>query len=288
MSDWSPPGSPMPAGERAWRPLPGPRDGRGQREPALVALPRSRVATDARLVRLRLPDRPGSLAAIAGHLAAHGLNVLRLEVLDRESGWVVDDFLVAGADVGPALDRLAAGVEVLACRPGVDLRDPGLAMAAACASVTAASSEREAHRALVRAALELVFGEAAFLCLRQGHGFLRPVASTVPGLPVIDDGAAALLTSALFSGEPLTADGRVPWAPERYRDLLPGGAVAVVPGGEPPSLLLVVLRDDLTPFVAAELDRLAALVRVAEGTLRLHEAARGVDRGRSAAVELSR
>ena len=98
MSDWSPPGNPVPAGERASRPLPGPRDGRGQRGPALVALPRSRVGTDARLVRLRLPDRPGSLAAIAGHLAAHGLNVLRLEVLDRESGWVVDDFLVAGAE----------------------------------------------------------------------------------------------------------------------------------------------------------------------------------------------
>jgi hypothetical protein len=205
-------------------------------------------------VRLRLPDRPGSLAAIAGHFAAHGLNVLRVEVLDRESGWVIDDFLVSGPDVAAALDRLNPEVTVLARRPGLDLRDPGLAMASACASVTGAVSAREAHRALVRAALELVFGEAGFLCVRQGHGFLRPVASTVPELPVLDDGAASLLSSALYSGECLTADGRIPWAPASYRDRLPAGA-----------------------------DRLAALVRVAVGTLRLHDATVDPERGRRVA-----
>jgi hypothetical protein len=164
-------------------------------------------------------------------------------------------------------------VTVLARRPGGDLRDPGLAMAAACASVTAGRSAADAYRHLVRAALELVFAEAGFLCLRQGYGFIRPVASTAPGLPVLDDGAASLISSSLSSGECLTADGRVPWAPESYRERLPGGAVAVIPGGSPPFLCLVMLRDDLAPFVAAELDRLAALVQVAVGTLELHDAA---------------
>lgn len=249
-----------------------PRRPRAVREPVLVTLPESRAPDGARLLRLRLPDRPGSLAAITGHLAAHGVNILRLEVLGREGGWVVDDFLVTGARLSEALTELGPDVAVLANRPGVDLLDPGLAMADACASVTAAASAREAYGKLVGAAAQLVFAEAGFVCVREGDGFLRPRASTVAGLPVLDDDAASLLLSAFFSGECLTADGRVPWAPAGFREQLPAGAVAVVPGGVPPFIVLVLVRADETPFVAAELGRLAALVRVASGTFQLHRA----------------
>ena len=47
----------------------------------------------------------------------------------------------------------------------------------------------------------------------------------------------------------------------------------------PPFIVLALVRDDETPFVAAELDRLAALVRVAAGTLQLHDRARRRPRG---------
>jgi ACT domain len=245
---------------------------RAVREPLLVRLPPSRAPQGARLVRLRLPDRPGSLAAIAAHLAGHGVNVLRLEVLGREGGWAVDDFLVSGAGLPAALAELESDVAVLADRPNVDLLDPGLAMADACATVTAAVSAREAYRQLVGAAIQLVFAEAGFVCIREGHGFLRPLASTAAGLPVLDDDATSLLRSAFFSGECLTADGRVPWAPPGFRELLPSGAVAAIPGGVPPFMVLALVRADDTPFVAAELERLAALVRVATGTLQLHRA----------------
>ena len=264
---------------------------RGSDEPAargaaaLVQLPRARAPKGAELVRLRLRDRPGSLAGVAGHFAASGVDVLRLEVLGRRDGFAIDDFLVSGPGLDGALAGLGAHATVLARRPGVDLRDPGLAMAAACAAVTAAGSGREAHRSLVHAALGLVFAEAGLLCLRQDDGLLRVVASTHPGVPLLVDGSAAsLLASALFSGECLTADGRAPWAPPGYRDLLPAGAVAAVPGGSPPSLVLVLLREDPAPFVAAELDRLAALVRVAIGTLQLHDAARPGPNGRRVAA----
>jgi hypothetical protein len=272
MSSWLQPGNRAAAeGSGFGSPFGSASPRREDRGPALVELPRARAPLGAQPLRLRVPDRPGGLAGIAGHFAAHGVNVLRREVLGREAGWAIDDFLVSGGGLTAALDELGPEVTVLAHRPGVDLRDPGLAMAAACASVTAAGSARQAHSHLVSAALELVFAEAGFLCVRQGHGFLRPVASTVPGLPVIDDGTASLLSSTLFSGECLTADGRIPWAPPSYRGRLPAGAVAVVPGGSPPFLLLVLLRDDLAPFAAAELDRLAALARVAAGTLQLHD-----------------
>jgi hypothetical protein len=253
------------------------------REPALVDLPRSRAPHGARLVRLRLRDRPGSLAAIAGHFAAHGVNVLRLEVLGREGGWAVDDFLVSGAGLPAALAELETDVTLLANRANVDLLDPGLAMAGACASVTAAVSAREAYRRLVGAALELVFAEAGLVCVREAHGFLRPVAATSAGLPVHDEAPTSLLRSAFFSGECLTADGRVPWAPEAYRDRLPSGAVAAIPGGAPPFLVLALVRADETPFVSAELDRLAALVRVAVGTLQLHGTTRSTPKRQASA-----
>ena len=78
--------------------------------------------------------------------------------------------------------------------------DPGLAMANACATVTAAVSAREAYRQLVGC------GDRARL--RRGGLRLRPRGPRLPaaarldacaGLPVLDDGATSLLRSAFFS-----------------------------------------------------------------------------------------
>src|SRR5579872_4118720 len=66
-------------------------------------VPRSRPPGGSELVRLRLPDRPGSLAAVLGHLADHGVDVLALEVLDRSSGVAVDDLLLSVAGLDEAL-----------------------------------------------------------------------------------------------------------------------------------------------------------------------------------------
>jgi hypothetical protein len=242
-----------------------------QRRPALVEPPLRRDAADMRFVRLRIRDRPGSLAAVAQHLASYGVDVVRLEVLDRENGFVVDDFLLRGPSISASLAALGPDAFVLADRPQAQLVDPALAMATACAAVTGAASGRDAYRQLVQAALGLVFAEAGFVCVPESHGFLRPLASTDAGLPAIEDGGTPLLRSALASGECLTADGRIPWAPESYRVRLPHGSVAAIPGGEPSFLVLALVREDDSPFVPTELERLDALVRVAVGTLQLHE-----------------
>ena len=52
----------------------------GTRSPALVTLPGRNAPRGARLVRLRVRDRPGSLAAVTGHLAQYGVDVIRVEV----------------------------------------------------------------------------------------------------------------------------------------------------------------------------------------------------------------
>jgi hypothetical protein len=214
-----------------------------------------------------LPDRPGSLAAVLAHLATRDVDVLRLEVVDRRSGSAVDDLLLSGPELDRALDELGSRAMVLARRPGVDLRDGGLAMAAACEAVASAANEQEAHRQVVHTAVGLVFAEAGILLARRG-GLLIVLSSTVDELPAgLDGSGQSLISSALFSGECLTADGRIPWAPQSLRDRLPSGSVAVVPGGLPSEVVLALVRSDDAPFLAAELDRLAGLMRVSSHTL---------------------
>src|SRR5262249_50781757 len=104
---------------------------------------------------------------------------------------------------------------------------------------------------------------------REG-GILAVAFSTAGGLPSAVDGRApSLLASALTSGEPLTADGRIPWAPPGLRCHLPGGSVGAVPAGP---LVLALVRAAHAPFVPLELARLGALLHVALATLGLHEA----------------
>ena len=90
-------------------------------------------------------------------------------------------------------------------------------MAAACEAVTRLGRAARGAPPLVRAALGLVFAEAGLLCVRREGGIYAVAASTVGRASRRWSTAAApsLVTSALFSGEPLTADGRIPWAPRR-------------------------------------------------------------------------
>jgi hypothetical protein len=241
------------------------------RRPDPVEAPRARAPRGTELVRLRLPDRPGSLAAVTQHLASHGVDVLRLEIVDRAGGVAVDDLLLGGAALDECLATLGLHATVLARRPGIDLRDPGLAMADACEAVSSARTEEDAHGRVVNAALGLAFAEAGLLLVRRDGGLYAIAASTSADVPLAVEAASIpLVTSALFSGERLTADGRIPWAPAVLRAVLPPGSVVVVPGGSPPALALVLARADHAPFVAAEHERLTALMRVFVATLRLH------------------
>jgi hypothetical protein len=207
---------------------------------------------------------------VTQHLAFHGVDVLRLEIVDRAGGVAVDDLLLGGAGLDDCVATLGPRATVLARRRGTDLRDPGLAMAAACEAVSSARTEADAHSRVVHAALGLVFAEAGLLLVRRDGGLYAIAASTTAGVPpAVEATGIPLVTSALFSGECLTADGRIPWAPAALRAVLPPGSIVVVPGGVPPVLALVLARADHAPFVSAELERLAALMRVAVATLGL-------------------
>jgi hypothetical protein len=68
-------------------------------------------------IRVRLPDRPGSLGKVARILGVAGADVVQMAVLERDSGRALDDFTVVWS-TGVGIDRLCDG---LASIPGVDI-----------------------------------------------------------------------------------------------------------------------------------------------------------------------
>ena len=222
---------------------------------------------EPRLVRLALPDRPGGLALVASCFAAHGVNILRVEVVEGGEGEAVDDLLVVGGDLTQALRELEEDVSLLGVRDHAELPDPGLAMAGALATVSGASSLGAARHALLDAALELVGADTGVLLRDAGHGWLRPVAATVESLPPIRADEPCLARSALSRSRAETGSAQEPWAPAAYTVALGMGRVLVVPAGVPPFLALALVRHDAFPFVAAEVERVRALLRVGVGIL---------------------
>ncbi len=79
------------------------------------------------VVRVWLPDRPGALGAVASRIGAVSGDIVGVEILEREQGRAVDEFLVE-LD-GPELVELLIaevaevdGVEVAHIRPVVTRR----------------------------------------------------------------------------------------------------------------------------------------------------------------------
>src|SRR3954451_6025555 len=61
-------------------------------------------------LRVSVPDRPGSLAALTAALAAVGANVLSVAVIDREAGRAIDDLLLDWP-YGRAWDAVTSAVD---------------------------------------------------------------------------------------------------------------------------------------------------------------------------------
>ncbi|MGO4955855.1 amino acid-binding protein [Luteococcus sp. Sow4_B9] len=47
------------------------------------------------LLRIQLPDRPGSLGVVATAMGTEGADIAAIEIVEQRDGWVVDDFIVS-------------------------------------------------------------------------------------------------------------------------------------------------------------------------------------------------
>jgi hypothetical protein len=74
-------------------------------------------------IQLALPDRPGSLGAVASAIGFAGGDIRSLVVLRTEEGRGIDDFTIAvpGSDPTDLLSVLSAigGVEVISVTPAI-------------------------------------------------------------------------------------------------------------------------------------------------------------------------
>lgn len=201
-------------------------------------------------IRLRLPDRPGSLGRVAGAIGAVNGDIAAVDVLGSEAGQVLDDVVVAVRDVAH-LERV---VTELSAVPGVGVLGlhqpepavPGHAELQLVAQVLA--GPERALRTLVDGAPVALGVDWAAVLYGEPEG---------PGLePVVASPAAP---------EPLPA---VP-GPARPRALTTRtAAAALVPLGAGP-LALLVGREGGLPFHARELWRLEQLGLVVGAAVRV-------------------
>ena len=155
------------------------------------------------LLRVHLPDRPGSLGALAVALGSVGGDIISLDVIERGAGYAVDDLVV---DVGPnalpdslitASERLP-GVRVDSIRPYAGILDTHRELEL-IDRVATAHDDR----------LQILVDEAPRV-LRVGW-------STVVGMG--EQGPHQIVGS---SGAPETPANRLPWMPLEKPTVLDG------------------------------------------------------------------
>jgi hypothetical protein len=214
------------------------------------------------LLRVLLPDRPGSLGAVASAIGNAGGDIVSLDVVERGPEGAVDDILVelvSGlADVLITAAQSVPGVVVESLRPylgGRDIhRDLELvdALAAAPASALAAFTAHAPG----------VFRAGWALLLRSTD---HDPATGKAGLRVEHSSAGAPDTTALeFPWLPLPAARRLDrtesWVPQRWEVL--GMELAASPVGSP-DLVVLIGRPGGPRFRSSEVLRLAHLAGIA-------------------------
>ncbi|MGW6448845.1 ACT domain-containing protein [Lentzea sp. NPDC055074] len=207
------------------------------------------------LIRVQLPDRPGTLGAVASALGEIGADILSVDVVERGSGLAIDD-LVVELPSGRLPDTLITaaesieGVEVDAVRPYAGILDTHreLELVEEIAEEPKKGLEifTEGVPKIIRAGWAIVVGP-------NGTGITRLTASSAaPETRMADVPWFPLERATVL-------DGEEEWVPETWREL--GTELAATPLGKP-DRVLVVGRPGGPMFRAAEVARLAHLAGI--------------------------
>ncbi|TDC55909.1 ACT domain-containing protein [Actinomadura sp. KC345] len=201
-------------------------------------------------IRVRLPDRPGSLGQVARTLGAAGADVVQMSVLERDNGRAMDDFTVAWP-AGAGLERLIDGLEAV---PGVEVAgvwptaEPQGCPEAAVIGQVAARPGRGAE-ILADAVPAILSADWAVLAEPKGG----------------DPGEAVIVYASVGGQAGADLPGLLPLRPRAFT--APDGthyAVCPITGG---SAALVVARTGAPPFHRTEVSRLEQLAGAADAVL---------------------
>jgi hypothetical protein len=214
------------------------------------------------LLRLVVPDRPGTLGAVATALGTAGVDIVSVDVLERGGGVAVDDIVVdLPRDRVPdsliTAVRSVPGVEVEALRPYAGPLDTHweLELLEALARAVVFPPEPSLAAKLLAAELPRVFhsGWAVVLTATEDAFEVTEASDAAPALE-----AVALPWMPLSS--PLLLPSEDDWLPERWREMAIE-MMAAPYGGL--GCAVVVGRNGGPAFRRSELLRLAHLTGIA-------------------------
>lgn len=207
------------------------------------------------LIRVILPDSPGTLGAVATALGTVGADILSVDVVERGTGVAVDD-LVVELPSGRLPDALITaaesveGVEVDAVRPYAGVldthRELELVEEIAAQPKSGLDILAEGVPRIVRAGWAMIVEHAETGALRLASS------SAAPETPITDLPWLPLERATVLDGEEA-------WIPETWQEL--GTELAATPLGKPGKALLVA-RPGGPAFRAAEVARLAHLAGI--------------------------
>ncbi|WP_169734881.1 amino acid-binding protein [Amycolatopsis lexingtonensis] len=207
------------------------------------------------LIRVLLPDSPGTLGAVATALGTVGADILSVDVVERGTGVAVDD-LVVELPSGRLPDALITaaesveGVEVDAVRPYAGVldthRELELVEEIAAQPKSGLDILAEGVPRIVRAGWAMVVEHAETGAVRLASS------SAAPETPITDLPWLPLERATVLDGEEA-------WIPETWKEL--GTELAATPLGKPGKALLVA-RPGGPAFRAAEVARLAHLAGI--------------------------
>jgi hypothetical protein len=143
-------------------------------------------------------------------------------------------------------------------------------MAEAFGRTIRASDPSTAREALLASLLAMVSADAGVLFASPDRQRLTPIAAIPGHLPPIAPDEPCIARRALRTGEPVIAPAEGSWAPLAYRQAIDARELAAAPisAGPGTDLVLMLARNDVFPFVDAEVERACALVTAAgEGLL---------------------
>ncbi|MBY4012203.1 amino acid-binding protein [Rhodococcus fascians] len=208
------------------------------------------------LLRVQLPDRPGSLGSLAVALGSVGADILSLDVIERGDGYAVDDLVV---DVAPGSlpDTLITAAENLtdvrvdSIRPYTGVLDTHRELEL-IDRVAAASDDR--LQVLVDGAPRVLRVGWSTVVATNAHGPFRLVGS--PGAP--ETHAAELPWFPLTC--PAALDSDADWVPQVWRDM--DTKIAAAPLGTTGTVLMLGRPGgpEFRPSEVARLGYLAGIV----------------------------
>ncbi|WP_137876157.1 amino acid-binding protein [Rhodococcus sp. Q] len=207
------------------------------------------------LLRVQLPDRPGSLGSLAVALGSVGADILSLDVVERGDGYAVDD-LVVELGHGSLPDTLFTaaealdGVRVDSIRPYTGLLDTHRELELIDQVATARDDRMQV---LVDGAARVLRVSWAIVAGIGPHGTFRVVGSV--GAPETHAGDVPWMPLE----KPTILDGSADWVPDVWKDM--DTTLAAAPLGVSDRALLLG-RSGGPEFRPSEIARLGYLAGI--------------------------